>query len=36
MSWLEQNEALAIAPDVFGVTWCLDNYDRVIWSWPDK
>ena len=36
MRWLSQDEAIAIAPEVFGVTWCLDNCDQVIWCWPDK
>lgn len=36
MRWLDQVQARETAPRIFGVTWCLDNYDRVIWSWSDK
>ena len=36
MTWLSQDQAIATAPEVFGVTWCLDKDDQVIWSWPDK
>ena len=36
MRWLTQDEAIDVAPRAFGVTWCLDNYDQVIWSWPDE
>ena len=35
MCWLSQDEAIRTVPEIFGVTWCLDNYDQVIWSWPD-
>ena len=35
MRWLSQDAAIKTAPQVFGVTWCLDNDGQVIWSWPD-
>jgi hypothetical protein len=34
MVWLSQEEALQLAPEVFGLSYCLDNDDRVIWSYP--
>lgn len=33
MVWLSQEEALHLAPEVFGLSSCLDDDDRVIWSW---
>ena len=34
MVWLSQDEALQLAPAVFGLEYCFDNDDRVIWSYP--
>ncbi len=36
LAWRSQDEAIAIAPRAFGVTWCLDNDGQVMWSWPDR
>lgn len=32
MVWLTTEEALRRAPEVFGVSYCFDNDDHVIWS----
>lgn len=35
MVWLSPDEALRVAPGVFGVSYCLDNDGQVIWSFAD-
>jgi hypothetical protein len=34
MRWLSQEESIAKAPELFEVTWCLDNHNGIIWSLP--
>jgi hypothetical protein len=34
MRWLSRDEALEVAPELFGVLGCLDNDGAVIWSFP--
>lgn len=35
MAWLTREEALRVAPEVFGACYCFDNDDSVIWSFED-
>ncbi len=32
MVWLTREESLRLVPEVFGLSYCFDNDDRVIWS----
>ena len=34
MQWLCLDEALEVAPSLFGVVGCLDNDGRVMWNFP--
>jgi hypothetical protein len=33
--WLSQEEAVRLAPEIFGLSYCLDNDDKVVWSKPE-
>jgi hypothetical protein len=36
LEWLSQDGAVRLAPEIFGLWYCFDNDDKVIWSYPPE